>query len=412
MAILPIKVPQLGEGLEEARLLECLKQPGEFVEKDEPIFEIETDKAVTKIESPYSGTIVSWLAEIDSVLPIGAEIGTMEVADVASESASPASNTGHGATSEAPSSSPGDTAAAPPPSSSPPATAAEGKPIPPRTRKLLQEKGLEHLAHQIPAAGKQLLPDDIEAFLNSREDEGQRAAAASSAPSSPSTSDGYEERPLNPAQKTLNFRMARGAQQVLPATLEADFDWTAIDAARRSVAESGGPSAFSMFSWCVAQSIAEHPAFRSSLSSDGETLRTYRNVNLGIAVSLEGDLLATAVVRRAETLSKDGFFGDMSARIAEARGGKDQVDASTTVSVSNIGKAGMRCGIPVVVTPAVATIVVGTVRDVPVPLEKGFEFRKTVTVTMSFDHRLANGVGAADFLNAIRNKVEAFELST
>ena len=101
----------------------------------------------------------------------------------------------------------------------------------------------------------------------------------------------------------------------------------------------------------------------------------------------------------------------MSARIAEARGGKDQVDAATTVSISNIGKAGMRCGVPVVVTPAVATIVVGTIRDVPVPLDRGFEFRKMVTVTMSFDHRLANGVGAANFLNAIRDRAENFALS-
>lgn len=429
MAILSIKVPQLGEGLQEARLVECLKQPGDFVKKDEPIFEIETDKAVTKIESPYTGKILSWDAEIDAVLPIGAEIGTMEVVEETSQANStdslpeegqvsaPAHSAGNGQQAN------GSTSVVPPAQTvSPLLTAAEGKPIPPRTRRFLRQKGVAHLVKQIPAAGKRLLPEDVEAFLES-----QSTASSVEIPNSQSNanvagadvvhsttttvpSGDYEERPLNSSQKTLNFRMARGAQQVLPATLEADFDWAAIDSARKQVAESGVPTAFAMFSWCVARTMAEFPAFRSTLSADGLTLRTYKNVNLGIAVSLDNDLLATAVIRNANKLHRDAFFSDMAARIAEARDGKDQVDASTTVSVSNIGKAGMRCGIPVVVTPAVATIVVGAVRDVPVPLDRGFEFRKMVTVTMSFDHRLANGVGAANFLNAIRSRAEDFQL--
>ena len=418
MAIVSIKIPQLGEGLQEARLVELLKQPGDEVKKDEAIYEIETDKAVTEIESPSAGTIVSWNVEIDSVLPIGAEIGSMEVAEPGQSNApsdSPVSQSAENANSAAEPSAPLTAPTASPRSTTSPSvnTAADGKPIPPRTRRLLREKGIAHLADQIPAVGRRLTPEDVEAFLASQNAVPTSSAAVVSKSCATqvvkSTVD-YEERPLHSSQKTLNFRMARGAQQVLPATLEADFDWTAIYNARRQVAESGGPTGFAMLAWCAARAMAEFPAFRSTLSGDGETLRTYKHVNLGIAVSLDDDLLATAVVRKADTLHRDAFFEDMSARIADARAGKDQVDASTTVSISNIGKAGMRCGVPVVVTPAVATIVVGTIRDVPVPLDRGFEFRKMVTVTMSFDHRLSNGVGAANFLNAIRERAENFAL--
>src|SRR5215471_8550341 len=75
MAEVEIKIPQLGEGLQEARILRFLKQPGEAVAQDEPIYEMETDKAVMEIESPAAGVLEAWTAKEDDVLPIGATIG-------------------------------------------------------------------------------------------------------------------------------------------------------------------------------------------------------------------------------------------------------------------------------------------------------------------------------------------------
>lgn len=432
MAIVSLKIPQLGEGLQEALLLEFLKKPGDAVLKDEPIYEIETDKAVIEIESPYEGTLAGWAAEVNAVLPIGAEIGTMEVAEGTEEMSG-----GHDAapTSQQQTEQPSVSKNVDPVSIEPvsPApvhaesdlraangstasiviqTAAGGAGIPPRTRRFLRVKGLKHLAGQIPAAGRRLLPSDVEAFI--------AAGGASALPvqtaitNSPNTgetsSDLYDERPLNAAQRTLNFRMARGAQLVLPAVLETDIDWTAIQSVRDEVRDSGGPTGFAMLSWCIAQAMQQHPQFRSTLSGDGNTLRTYNYANLGIAVSLADDVLLTAVVRNADALSKPQFFESLSARIHEARNGQDQVDATTTVTVSNIGIAGMRVGIPVVVTPAVATVALGAVRDEPVPIRNGFEFKKMVSLTMSFDHRLVNGIGAASFLNTIRSLASNFSL--
>ena len=137
------------------------------------------------------------------------------------------------------------------------------------------------------------------------------------------------------AQQTLIYRIARGTQVVLPATLETEVDWANLAAAREANRDSGGPTAFAMFLRCVAQAINKHPMLRSSMSADSKTLRTYKHVNLGVAVSLEGDELKTAVVPEAESKSPEEFYSTLAERIKHARAGNDQIDASTTVTVSN-----------------------------------------------------------------------------
>src|SRR5438270_7920475 len=91
MPTVSVRIPQIGEGLQEARLVAVLKQPGDRVKRDEPIYQMETDKAVMDVESPYEGTLVEWLAPIDTILPIGGEVARMDVADGVSEVA-----VGHG----------------------------------------------------------------------------------------------------------------------------------------------------------------------------------------------------------------------------------------------------------------------------------------------------------------------------
>src|SRR5207248_6735870 len=81
MPTVSVRIPQIGEGLQEARLVAILKQPGERVKRDEPIYQMETDTAVMDVESPYEGTLVEWTAAVDSIIPIGAEVARMDVLD-------------------------------------------------------------------------------------------------------------------------------------------------------------------------------------------------------------------------------------------------------------------------------------------------------------------------------------------
>ncbi len=394
MPVISVRIPQLGEGLQEALLVDFLKQPGDAIKRDEPIYVMETDKATTDVESPYAGTLVEWTVSKGSVLEIGTEIARMEVADGVKEMP-----VGHG---------PQDSSSAPttsdlltiPTAGAKRAVRSGRIQIPPKTRKYLKEYDLLDVADQIPATGTKLMPEDVDAYLANR--------GAASTVASPSGQ--YDIVNLPQSQITLNFRLQRGTQLCIPVTVMNEIDWTGIQASRIQVRDSGGPTGFAMACWCVVQALKKHDKFRSVISSDGKSLKVFHRVNLGIAVALPGDQMVTAVVRNADQMDMSAYFAAVTSQIESARNGQDQVDESTTLTVSNIGKAGMRIGIPAIVAPAVATMAIGEMYQLPVPAGNTFRFQPTAIATLSFDHRIANGIGAANFLNDVKAEIESFSM--
>ncbi|MDW8107920.1 MAG: biotin/lipoyl-containing protein, partial [Armatimonadota bacterium] len=150
MAIVEVLVPQLGEGLQEVRVIRFLKQPGDLVQRDEHIYEMETDKATVEVESPYTGKIVEWLAKEGDILAIGAPIARMEVEGVV-EVAAPTAHAPHTHT---------PVASAATAAHEPAAVGARLEVvIPPRTRAYARQKGLseEELRRIPPASGNKLM---------------------------------------------------------------------------------------------------------------------------------------------------------------------------------------------------------------------------------------------------------------
>lgn len=392
MPVISVRIPQLGEGLQEALLVDFLKSPGDSVKRDEPIYVMETDKATTDVESPYEGTLVEWTVDKGSVLEIGTEIAKMEVAEGVKEMP-----VGHGPQDTTPSAAPASSGGAS--VAAKPAVRSGKIQIPPKTRKYLKEHGLLDVADQIPTTGKKLMPEDVDAYLASQ---GSATATVST--------DEYALVDIPMSQITLNYRLVRGTQVCVPVTVMNEMDWSAIKNCRDQVRSSGGPTGFAMACWAVVQALQKHDKFRSAMSGDGKMLKVFHRVNLGVAVALPGDEMVTAVVRSADEMKRDDFFKALSAQIEQARDGKDQADESTTMTVSNIGKAGMRIGIPAIVAPAVATLAIGEMYQLPIPDGDGFKFRPSVTATLSFDHRIANGVGAANFMNDVRSEIEVFSI--
>jgi pyruvate dehydrogenase E2 component (dihydrolipoamide acetyltransferase) len=385
----------MGEGLQEALLVNFLKKPGDLVRRDEPIYVMETDKASTEVESPYAGRLVEWLEKEGTVLPIGTEVARMEVDEPVSESA-PSHGSPHAPAvigSTTTSSTDAET------DNEDEGTGGSGGAIPPRTRKMLKEKGLLDIADQIPRRGNKLMPEDVERYL--------AAASASTASAAPSSL--YDESPVSKQQITLNYRLHRSVQTTVPVTVMNEVDWTALAQARQHVKEAGGKeTSFAMMLWCVVRSMSRHPRFRTSLVGDGTIFRTYRHVNLGVAVALPEDILVTASIHGADSMSRSEFFQRLSERIELARQGVDQADPSITISVSNIGTASMRMGIPAIVAPAVATLALGEVFDAPIPSGSSFVFQKRAQLTLAFDHRIINGVGAASFMNDLKEEIQKF----
>jgi pyruvate dehydrogenase E2 component (dihydrolipoamide acetyltransferase) len=375
MALVSVRIPQIGEGLQEARLVALLKQPGDTVKRDEPIYQMETDKAVMDVESPYDGRLVEWLGKPDDIFEIGAEVARMEVAasvDTPVDSGAPL----------------------------PAAT------IPPRTRAYAREKGVaDDVLALIPATSGKLMPEDVDRYLS-----GDRYLSEEHRTTEPpaGTRHGYSEQPLPAKQRLLASRLVRGAHLVVPGTISIPARWEGIEHARARYVAAGGdfrPSTFTMFAFAVTQALKEYPAFRSSLVGE-DRLRTYAHVSLGIAVSLPEDELVVAVVEEADTLSWEAFAERARERIELARTGKDQANESVTLSLTNMQAAGLRDAVPVVAPPAVGTLFLGATYHDLDPESETPKVRRVANLVLTFDHRVINGVGAAQFLGAVRDKVE------
>ncbi|MEM6820617.1 MAG: thiamine pyrophosphate-dependent enzyme, partial [Verrucomicrobiota bacterium] len=326
--LIPLKVPAVGEGLEEARILKFFKNPGDRVEKDEPLYQLETDKAVVDVESPMEGIVSSWNADADSIVEVGAQVGLLQTeANGVHEIQSPAPETEH---------------------------------VPVRTA-VKEEPALE-----------------------------------------------FEEQPLSASQQVLAGRLARAAQVAVPATIFQTVCWESLMATRRELKE--GPDAetlttFSLAAWSVVDALKEHPIFRSSLPKSS-VLRVYKNVHLGVAVSLPGDDLTTAVVENAETMSSVEFARRLRLQVERARKGQDQAGLQTSVILTSLTGMKVRDAIPVIVPPAMATLGFSSPYD-ELSLKDGTVVSQTMlNLSLTIDHRVVNGSAAAAFLNDVKDRIE------
>ncbi len=393
MRRISVQIPQIGEGLQEARLVGKLKQVGERIEKDEPVYQMETDKAVMDIESPYAGVIVEWLAEDDELLPIGADIVVIETEDSVEDNGEKSDNDiDEQSVAKEMENDIKD-------STSPSSRRTD---IPPKTRSYAKQCQVsDEELNQIPKKGSKLLPEDIDLWLKNRSSNQENAAEDS----------GYQMSKLSSSQRLLGSRLLRGSKQVVPATLSIACPWEPVLKRLDKIQNQSGQekvSAFTLFSYVVVQAVKEHKSFQSTITEDWE-LKEFDHLNLGVAVAIPGDNLVLAVVDKADTLSWGKYQHALRERINKAREGDDQAHASVTLSLSNMQGFGVRDAIPVVVPPASGTLFIGEVYyDVKIQ-EDAVKHEPVVNLTLSFDHRFINGVGAAQMLNRIRELVISLE---
>ena len=385
-----VLIPQMGEGLTEVRILAFLKQPGERVERDEPLYSMETDKATMEVESPVAGVLEAWLSEEGAVLPIGSPIARIETHVGAPEVSVPPANEETPAPPVGLSQAIGESPAA--------AAAFEnvaevgGARIPPRTRLHAKKLGVDEAAlGRIPARGATLLPEDVDRWL------AQKQPAAAQPGTTPAGA--YREYALSSQQRAFVFRMRRSAEVVIAGTIRRPVDWSPLQQAvqqQRAQKADFRPTEFQTFAYLVAKVVQEQPRFRSTLVGD-ETVREWEHANLGIAVARENDELVTATVKNADTLAYPEFIRTAQENIRNAREGEDQADASVQLLLTYMGAYEVADAVPVLVAPAVAVLFIGSVTPQ--------EGRPMVNLGLTFDHRLINGVQAARFLQAIAEQL-------
>ncbi|MFN2475283.1 MAG: thiamine pyrophosphate-dependent enzyme [Chthoniobacterales bacterium] len=330
-----ITVPIMGEGIRNAKVVALLKQPGDAVELDDPLCEVETDKAVYPIESSFAGTMGEWKTAVDEIVDIGQEIGTIltgdEEWDDPIEAAAEVS----------------------------PQTSQDGTATAPAKREVA------------PLASRQ--PTAIEPALS----------------------------------PTIVRRLGR----VVPANLQVDARWDKIREARAAAnrldAKSGATPSV-MVAWAVVRAMDNHAPFRRIMLDDDSIVEN-AEFDLGIAVSLENDRLATAVVTKANTREWADFVQRYNDTVEETRTGR--VDAvNAPIVISSLGAFGVRAAAPIVVPPSVGTLFVGSAHHEMLGNGKANETAEVITLSLTFDHRVVNGVGAANFVRDIKQQIENFAI--
>jgi 2-oxoisovalerate dehydrogenase E1 component len=329
-----ITVPVMGEGIRNAKIVSLLKKPGEPVQLDDELCEVETDKAVYPIQSSFAGVMGEWKTNVGDTVEIGQELGTI----VTSEPA---------------------------------------------------------VAEQFEAAAKESAErGTVEAAVSPAEPDarGQHARQYS----------------IEPA---LSPTITRRLNRVISANLQIDARWDAIHEARQAVKETDreqAPSPSVMIAWAVVRAMEKHPPFRRLILEDDRIVQT-DDLDLGIAVALEGDRLATAVITNANQKSWPEFVSIYNQTVAATRSGR--VDAmNAPVVITSLGAFGVKAGAPIVVPPSVATLFIGTAHRELISNKNRNESAEVITLSLTFDHRVVNGAGAAAFANEIKQQIERFEI--
>jgi pyruvate/2-oxoglutarate dehydrogenase complex dihydrolipoamide acyltransferase (E2) component len=222
----------------------------------------------------------------------------------------------------------------------------------------------------------------------------------------------FEEITLSAQQQVLATRLVRAARVAVPATIFQDASWELIKKARESI--KGDPekkeiTSFAIFAWCVAQAVKLHPVFRSSLPQNS-IMRVYRDVHLGVAVSLPNDDMTTAVLEGADTLNLLEFSRKLRRQVELAREGVDQARQPASLILTSMASFNIPHGIPVIVPPAVATLLLSAPQKKVVLQGTTPVNREFINLSLTIDHRVMNGSSAGAFLNEVKKKLEEFEL--
>ena len=406
-----VVMPALEMAQETGKLLAWRKKEGDRVSKGEPLLDIETDKAVVEIEAPADGFLAGIKASEGSDIPVGqtiawiVEAGENPPADVIA--AAPSARAGTHATPEVPQSS------RPAPSTSvPPASAAK---ISPKARRLAKELGVDIALVQGTGAAGEILAADVESAARAR---GTSDSAASDSASIQES--GNIEVPTS-VGRLMAERTAQSWTTVPHFFVTREVDASALNSYRERIlrdmesTDAARVTHTDLLVALTARVLSKHPRLNASWSSAGVRLHEYVNMGVAIAVS---DGVVTAVIAKAHRATLAEIARQRREIADRARSGKLRpADISgATFTISNLGMYQVDQFQAIIVPPQAAILAAGAIRDRIIAVQGKAEVRPMMTLTVSCDHRVADGARAAMFLSdlaqALSDPEEVLNLPT
>jgi len=446
-----VTMPELGESITEGTITRWLKQEGDQVEADEPLFEISTDKVDTEVPSPVSGVLQSIKVQADETVEVGAELAVIgggggeataeqetdkaeqktaeEGAGAEAEQAAEEQPAAEQKAKEKPRERPKeDTAAA----RSGNGKAAAG--VSPLVRRLAREHDVDLSQVQGSGSGGRVRREDVEAYVQQRgqepaaakapagEAKGKAAAAAPSAPprvAVPLTRGLREEVvPATRLRKVIAERMVASLQTSAQLTSAVEIDMTKVmrlrerakDEFKEREGASLSPLPFAVLALIAA--IHEYPNVNSAMDEEGN-LHVYKDVHLGAAVDTPKGLFVP-VVKNADSLNLAGLakaIADVAKRTRDGKIGPDELSGST-ISLTNTGSRGAVWDTPIINQPNAAIFATPAIVKRPVVVDdpdlgEVVAVRHMMYGILTYDHRIIDGADAARFLVKVKEVLEA-----
>jgi 2-oxoisovalerate dehydrogenase E2 component (dihydrolipoyl transacylase) len=384
MAMMAVAMPRLGESVTEGAVERWLKAEGDAVQLDEPLVEVVTDKVTAEIPSPFAGTLVQILVQEGETTLVGETLAHIEVL-VADPSTSAASSGPAVTAQQVDGARPGvDLAASP-----------DGRGlISPAVRKLAADHGVDLASIPGTGADGRVTRQDILALVEDR------------AP--------REERiPLTAVRRQAAAHLAMSAT-IPHAWAMREVDVTDLVEYRRAhkeefLAQHGIPLTYLPFMLeVVCQALHAHPLMNSSWTDDAIIVKHYMNV--GIAMATE-ETVVVPVIKAADTLSRAELAAavhDLTTRARQKQLGPDDVHGGT-FTLNNTGALGGVMGMSIINHPQAGILNTESIRRRPVVRGDAVEIRHMMNATLSFDHRILDGLHAGRFLNTVQQKLEQWE---
>ena len=397
-----VRLPQLGQTMEEGTIVNCLIKVDDEVKKGDVIFEIETDKATLEMESPADGFVKHIIVQVDETLPVGAPL--LVLGDKDENVPQSFVDSLAGAEAPAPEAAPAAEAAAaveparPEPEPEKPVGRVMASP---RAKRLAGELGVDLSALTGTGPAGKITEQDVK-------DAAEAKPAAPAAPAAPGAEPKLGETvPLNRLQKITAERMLKSKQEIPCFYLTVRADVTDLVELRTKLNEAGDVkvSYNDFIMKAVATGLERYRIMTGQLA--GENIKLAEAIGIGLAISVPDGLVAP-IVKDVNKKDVRQIARDSLALIERARSNKlapTDLEGGC-ITVSNLGAFGIDNFIPIVVPGQCSILGVGRITDTCVPDNGNILVRKLMNMTLSIDHKVANGAYAAQFLDFVRKLLE------
>jgi len=406
-----IKMPDIGEGIAEVELSVWHVKVGDMVVEDQVLADVMTDKAMVDIPSPVHGKVISLGGEPGEVMAVGSILISIEVEGAGNAKDAPV-------VKEAPKavpvmeakpapvvveSKPATFVAAQPPV----ARAADERPLAsPAVRKHALDAGIQLRLVQGTGPAGRILHEDLDAYL-------QQGAAKSSATANPYAERNTEEQiPVIGMRRKIAQRMQDATRRAAHFSYVEEIDVTALDELRVHLNEKHGATRgkltllpFIVRAMVVA--LRDFPQINARYDDEAQVITRLGAVHVGVATQSDVGLMVP-VVRHAEARSLWGNAEEIARLATAARNGKASRDelSGSTITLTSLGALGGIVSTPVLNLPEVAIVGVNRIVERPMVIKGQIVVRKMMNLSSSFDHRVVDGMDAAQFIQAIRSLLE------